>query len=84
MPKCRKTSSSLMAMRLHVEAGTPPIIEVIGLGEALDWMMNIGFDVMRKRMKMRCVDHVMETVGAINRVKIYGTAKEKGAIVSFG
>jgi cysteine desulfurase/selenocysteine lyase len=65
------------------EAGTPPIIEVIGLGEALGWMMDIGFDAMQAH-ENALRDHAMEAVGAINRVKIYGTAKEKGAIVSFG
>ena len=65
------------------EAGTPPIIEVIGLGEALAWMMDIGFDAMQAH-ENALRDHAMEAVGAINRVKIYGTAKDKGAIVSFG
>ena len=65
------------------EAGTPPIIGVIGLGEALGWMMDIGFDAMQAH-EIALRDHAMEAVGAINRVKIYGTAKEKGAIVSFG
>ena len=35
------------------EAGTPPIIEVIGLGEALDWMMNMALTPCR-RMKKHC------------------------------
>jgi len=65
------------------EAGTPPIIEVIGLGAALNWMMDIGFDATQAH-ENALRDHAMEAVGAINRVKIYGTAKEKGAIVSFG
>ena len=65
------------------EAGTPPIIETIGLGEALDWMMDIGFDAMQAHEEA-LRDHAMEAVGAINRVKIYGTAQDKGAIVSFG
>ena len=65
------------------EAGTPPIIEVIGLGRALEWMMDIGFDAMRAH-EDALRDHAMEAVGAINRVKIYGTTAEKGAIVSFG
>lgn len=64
------------------EAGTPPIIEVVGLGEALQWMMDIGFEAMQAH-ENELRDHAMEAVGAINRVKIYGTAKEKGAIVSF-
>jgi len=65
------------------EAGIPPIIEVIGLGRALEWMMDIGFDAMRAHEDV-LRDHAMEAVGAINRVKIYGTTAEKGAIVSFG
>jgi cysteine desulfurase/selenocysteine lyase len=65
------------------EAGTPPIIEVIGLGEALKYMMNIGIDAFETH-ENALRDHAMEAVGSINRVKIYGTAKNKGAIVSFG
>ncbi len=65
------------------EAGTPPIIEVIGLGAALNYMMDIGFEAIGPH-ENALRDHAMEAVGAINRVKIYGTAKEKGAIVAFG
>ena len=65
------------------EAGTPPIIEVIGLGAALAYMTDIGFDAMQAH-ENALRDHAMEAVGAINRVKIYGTAADKGAIVSFG
>jgi cysteine desulfurase/selenocysteine lyase len=46
-------------------------------------MMDIGFDAMQAH-ENALRDHAMEAVGAINRVKIYGTAKDKGAIVSFG
>ena len=65
------------------EAGTPPIVEAIGLGEALNWMMDIGFDAIEAH-ENALRDHAMEAVGAINRVTIYGTAPHKGAIVSFG
>ena len=65
------------------EAGTPPIVEAIGLGEALNWMMDIGFDAIEAH-ENSLRDHAMEAVGAINRVTIYGTAPHKGAIVSFG
>ena len=65
------------------EAGTPPITEVIGLGEALGWMMDIGFDAMQAH-ENALRDHAMEAVGGINRVTIYGTTPQKGAIVSFG
>ena len=65
------------------EAGTPPIIEAVGLGEALSYMMDIGFGAMQAH-ENALRDHAMEAVGAINRVKIYGTSRDKGAIVSFG
>lgn len=65
------------------EAGTPPIIEAVGLGAALDYMQNIGFEAMQAH-ENALRDHAMEAVGALNRVRIYGTSPDKGAIVSFG
>lgn len=65
------------------EAGTPPIIEAVGLGAALDYMQNIGFEAMQAH-ENALRDHAMEAVGAILRVQIYGTSPDKGAIVSFG
>ena len=64
------------------EAGTPPIIEAVGFGAAVSYMQAIGFDDMQAH-ENALRDHAMEAVGAINRVKIYGTSPDKGAIVSF-
>lgn len=64
------------------EAGTPPIIEAVGLAAALDYMQQIGFDAMRAH-ENELRDHAMEIVGGMNRVRIFGTTPEKGAIVSF-
>jgi cysteine desulfurase/selenocysteine lyase len=64
------------------EAGTPPIIEAVGLGAALDYMKDIGFETIQAH-ETALGQHAMEAVGAINRVKIYGTTPDKGAIVSF-
>ena len=64
------------------EAGTPPIIEAVGLGAALDYMRDIGFETIQSH-EAALAKHAMEAVAAINRVKIYGTTPEKGAIVSF-
>ena len=64
------------------EAGTPPIIEAVGLSAALAYMQNIGFDTIQAH-EAALAKHAMEAVGAIDRVTIYGTSPSKGAIVSF-
>jgi cysteine desulfurase / selenocysteine lyase len=64
------------------EAGTPPIVQAIGLGAALDYLNSIG--------KARIAAHETELLGyaqerlrAINSLRIFGAAKDKGPIVSF-
>ena len=64
------------------EAGTPPIVEAIGLGSALDYMMAIGWQNICAHEKALAA-HAMDVVGSINRVRIFGTEPDKGAIVSF-
>lgn len=64
------------------EAGTPPIVEAIGLGAALDYMMAIGWQNICAHEKALAA-HAMDVVGSINRVRIFGTTPYKGAIVSF-
>lgn len=64
------------------EAGTPPIVQAIGLGAALDYMNSVGRaaiaaqeDVLR--------DYAMQRLGEMNSLRIIGKARNKGAIVSF-
>lgn len=64
------------------EAGTPPIVEAIGLGAALDYMMDIGRANIRAH-EDDLVKYAHEKLYGINRLKILGQAKNKGAIVSF-
>jgi cysteine desulfurase/selenocysteine lyase len=64
------------------EAGTPPIIQAIGLGAALDYMRDIGRDKIAAHEKA-LGDYAMERLGQMNSLKIFGRAKGKGAIVSF-
>jgi cysteine desulfurase / selenocysteine lyase len=64
------------------EAGTPAIVEAIGLGAALDYMRGIGLDnIAAHEADLR--DYAMARLGEINSLRIFGRAKEKGAIVSF-
>ncbi len=64
------------------EAGTPPIVQAIGLGAAVDYMMKVGREnILAQENALR--DYAMERLGAMNSLRIFGRAKEKGAIVSF-
>jgi len=64
------------------EAGTPAIVEAIGLGAALDYMRGVGVEAIAAHEKM-LHDHAMERLSAINSLRIYGRAREKGPIISF-
>jgi cysteine desulfurase/selenocysteine lyase len=64
------------------EAGTPPIIEAIGLGAAVRYMMEIGRERIRAHEEMLSA-HAHERLGAMNSLRILGRARGKGPILSF-
>jgi cysteine desulfurase/selenocysteine lyase len=64
------------------EAGTPPIVQAIGLGAALDYMEAIGRQhIARHEADLAAYAH--QRLGAIDGLTIYGTAPGKGAIIAF-
>ena len=64
------------------EAGTPPIVQAIGLGHALDYMEKVGrAAIAAHEADLR--DYAHERLSAINSLKIFGTAPGKGSIFSF-
>ncbi len=64
------------------EAGTPPIVQAIGLGAALDYVMGISHTQI-KAHEDQLTAYAHERLGAINSLRIFGQAKGKGSIVSF-
>ncbi|HDZ72937.1 MAG TPA: cysteine desulfurase [Aurantimonas coralicida] len=64
------------------EAGTPPIVQAIGLGAAIDYMNMIGRDAIAAHEES-LRDYAHERLKAVNSLRIYGEAPGKGAIVSF-
>ena len=64
------------------EAGTPPIVPAIGLGAALDYMMQVGRDRIAAH-EAELKDYAHERLRELNWLKIHGHAKDKGAIISF-
>jgi cysteine desulfurase/selenocysteine lyase len=64
------------------EAGTPPILEVIGLGAALEWIMAQDIEGLHEHERA-ITDHAMEALRATNFIELYGEAKDKGPVVAF-
>ena len=64
------------------EAGTPSIVQAIGLGAAIDYVTSIGKARIRAH-ESDLVRYAHERLREINSLRIFGTAKDKGPIVSF-
>jgi cysteine desulfurase/selenocysteine lyase len=64
------------------EAGTPAIVQAIGLGAAIDYVNSIGKERIRAH-EAALVKYAHERLREINRVRIFGTTRDKGPIVAF-
>jgi cysteine desulfurase/selenocysteine lyase len=64
------------------EAGTPAIVQAIGLGAAIDYVNSIGKARIRAH-EGALVKYAHERLGAINSLRIIGNARGKGPLVSF-
>ncbi len=64
------------------EAGTPPIVQAIGLGAALDYIESVGREaISAHEADLRLYAH--ESLAKINSLRIVGNAPDKGAIIAF-
>jgi len=64
------------------EAGTPSIVQAIGLGAAIDYVSSVGKERIRSH-ETGLAAYAHERLREINSLRIFGTAKAKGPIVSF-
>jgi cysteine desulfurase / selenocysteine lyase len=64
------------------EAGTPSIVQAIGLGAAIDYVGSIGKARIRSH-EAGLVHYAHDRLREINSLRIIGNAKNKGPIVSF-
>ena len=67
---------------MKFEAGTPGIVQMIGLGVALDYMMGHGMDAIQAH-EDNLRDYTVERLGGLNWLQMQGTTPDKGAIFSF-
>jgi|TARA_B110000093_G_scaffold168245_1_gene195200 cysteine desulfurase/selenocysteine lyase len=64
------------------EAGTPGIVQMIGLGAAIDYMQSVGLkNIADHETNLR--NYAVEKLSNLNWLKIYGNTSTKGAIFSF-
>lgn len=64
------------------EAGTPPIVQAIGLAASLDYMDGLGRARIAQHEASLCA-YAHEQLSKINSIRIFGRAPGKGAIISF-
>ncbi len=64
------------------EAGTPPILEAIGLGAALEWMRGKGVEAIAAH-ESQLNAHALEELAKLNFVRVYGRAAAKAPIIAF-
>ncbi|MFL5075271.1 MAG: cysteine desulfurase [Microvirga sp.] len=64
------------------EAGTPPIVEAIGLGAALRFMMELGRERIQAH-EAALSSYAHERLRGMNALRIIGQARGKGAIIAF-
>ena len=67
---------------MKFEAGTPGIVQTIGFGVALNYMMNVGLKNIAE-YEAELKDYAIEKLTALNWLKLQGQPYNKGAIFSF-
>jgi len=67
---------------MKFEAGTPGIVQQIGLGVALEYMMGLGMDNIAAHER-RLRDYARHRLSGLNWLQVQGNSAGKGAIFSF-
>ena len=64
------------------EAGTPPILEAVGVAAAIRWMQQFDREQVSAHKKA-IHDRMMDGIRGINGVRIHGTTENKGPVLTF-
>jgi cysteine desulfurase/selenocysteine lyase len=64
------------------EAGTPMIAQVMGLGQAVDYVSQLGFDAITA-WEHQLLSYATERLTAIGGTRIIGTARHKASVLGF-
>ena len=67
---------------MKFEAGTPGIVQTIGMGVGLEYMMNVGMEnIAAHEASLR--DYAVTRLAGLNWLQVQGTTPDKAAIFSF-
>ena len=72
-------SYELKSIPVRFEAGTPPIAEVIGLGEAIHYLMDIGMDKIHNH-EMELKKYLIDKIQDIPNVILYNQSSDSGIL----
>ncbi|MFN6955854.1 MAG: aminotransferase class V-fold PLP-dependent enzyme [Acetobacteraceae bacterium] len=61
------------------EAGTPPIMEAVGLHAAIDYVTAIGMGAIEAHER-RLTDHAMGRLSALSGIRVLGAAQDRGGV----
>jgi cysteine desulfurase / selenocysteine lyase len=64
------------------EAGTPAILESIGLAAAIRFVQDIGYEAIAAH-EASLTDHALARLSAIEGLRVVGRAQDRGGVVSF-
>lgn len=66
------------------EAGTPPIVEAIGFGAAVDYLSKVGMHTVRSH-DMELTEYALGRLSALDKVTVYGPAnvERRGGVIAF-
>jgi cysteine desulfurase/selenocysteine lyase len=74
--------STWAAVPHKFEAGTPAILEGIGLKAAIDYVQSIGYDAMAAH-EASLTEHALGRLSRIPDLRIIGQAQDRGGVISF-
>ena len=64
------------------EAGTPPIVEAIGLKRAIEWVEAVGFDAIAAH-EAALTEHALVRLATVKGLRVIGQAQDRGGVISF-
>lgn len=67
---------------VRFEAGTQPILEVVGLGAAIDYVLAVGYDNIIKHDE-QLVEYALEKMQAIKGLFVLGNPEKRGGVIAF-
>jgi cysteine desulfurase/selenocysteine lyase len=64
------------------EAGTPAIVEAIGLGAAIGFVEGVGYEAIAAH-EAGLTEHALARLAGIEGVRVLGRAQDRGGVISF-